>query len=122
MIVGALPISVNPFQAAHAATSEEQLYDQGRNYNQYIYPGGNQKSYQGYSTVVISDSAHYYYGYGYGRERIRMWARLDTINNIYPTYNYINRIEKMNLRFSVKDSRGDALMLNAVSPTNHSGG
>jgi hypothetical protein len=45
-----------------------------------------------------------------------MWARLDTIDRIYNPTSYINRIEKMNLRFYVSDSRKSSLLLTATDP------
>jgi hypothetical protein len=50
------------------AVEYEKFYDKGRNYNQYIYPGGNQNDYNGYSTVVMSAAANFYNTQGWGRE------------------------------------------------------
>jgi hypothetical protein len=96
-----------------AETSTETLYDKGRAYNYYL---DNNPAVNNYSTVVMSVQANYYNSQGWGRERIRMWSRMDTINEMYPPSEYENWVAKMNLRFYTDDPRASALMLSATDP------
>lgn len=96
--------------------ANEKYYFKGRDYNQYIYPGGNQHSYNGWSTVILSTSANYYSSGQFGRQQIRLWSRMSTIDKIYSPTSYVNRIEKMSLRFQSTESRKNSMMINSTTP------
>ncbi|GAV23426.1 hypothetical protein [Carboxydothermus pertinax] len=96
----------------------DQLYDKGRSYGTFL--GGSN---MGKEMNVVSASANknLYNGWVLGVERVRAWARLENVEEIFPaTLGYTCWINGAQIRLCSDDSRNSYLFIMGMNPSDSS--
>lgn len=82
-----MTIATSVVPHSYAALRDEPLYDMGRAYNANV---GDWPS-DGKSTVVMSVQARHYNPEGFGRERIRVWGRSASVEQLLNKYAFVHQ-------------------------------
>lgn len=104
-------------------TDGVKYWDQGRAYSALLKSGYEYQD-TGKSTVIISIGANYNFnGDGRGRERIRLFSKIDRMNELFPpSSGYTSWTEKMNLRFYNVATQSSELMISSTDPVENVSG